>query len=241
MRHMIGGTLLFVVGACLGYAMAEPRQPTPAKESAQGSVSKGPADGGGTSVSERQFKGLTRRLVSLENRLRRVEELVERTETTIDRFGKGPGDPDGTRHKPRGAMEAGVADIVESLRSSDSEVRNEVTQIVRDEFQNMRSEWRAYRNVRGEVRDEEFLRDLSDRIELSESERDSLSQLLIEERTKRGEIRRKARETFDIRTARDEGKMLRAATEERAKKLLGEQRYEKWQSLREERRPPWRR
>jgi hypothetical protein len=122
-----------------------------------------------------------------------------------------------------------------------SEVRQTVGEIVRDEFRNMRTEWGAFRNARRELREEELLDELSSKTEVDERERNTMVEILQRERLEIGDLRRKSRETFDIKGGRDATKARRLETDKEIKTLLGAERSVLWKRIRESRRPPWRR
>lgn len=127
------------------------------------------------------------------------------------------------------------------IEAEGSVVRQAVGQIVRDEFKNMRSEWGAFRKARGELRDEEFIEELSGIAELNSEEKASIESMLATEREELRALRRKSRETFDIKGGRDSAKSRKEATDEEARALLGDERFDGWERLRERRQPPWRR
>ena len=131
--------------------------------------------------------------------------------------------------------------VTDALQDADSPLRTEVAQVVQDEFANMRSEWRAYRKARHEIRDEELIAALSAQVDISDRERSQLEGLLTDERRKIGEIRTKARETFDVRGAREQRREVHRQTDEAVLELLGTDGFESWKEIRGKRRPPWRR
>jgi hypothetical protein len=65
--------------------------------------------------------------------------------------------------------------------------------------------------------------------------------ILSSEREEIGALRRKARETFDVKGGRESSRERRMQTDEAARELLGADRFEDWLQLRQKRRPPWRR
>ena len=53
-----------------------------------------------------------------------------------------------------------VSSIGRANRDESSSLRVDVSQLVKDEFTHMKSEWRAFRRARHEIRDEVFLNSL---------------------------------------------------------------------------------
>ena len=131
------------------------------------------------------------------------------------------------------AARADVSNVIGGLlQDVDSTARRAVNQIVRDEFENIRSEWMAFRAARYEARDEELLDELAGQIDLDEDERSRIYDLLEEERKAIGEVRKDARKDFDIRGGRQRSKALRFETDVKVRALLGEERSDTWQRLR---------
>lgn len=180
---------------------------------------------------------LRRRVLGLEKRVLKLErerlELDRSAEPLLAKTADGI---------PAAVDERRLVSLIgRAIRDESSPIRADVSEVVKDQFENMRSEWRAFRKARREIHDEEFLSSLMKVVDLSDSERAQLDELLADERVKIGEIRATARETFDIRGARDRRRALRQETDDQALEVLGSDGFETWKELRQKRRGPGRR
>jgi hypothetical protein len=180
------------------------------------------------------------RLKRLEHQLKILTSQVQSHHSQRDDGQSSARPPAGPTEQPEGAKDV-TSIFQDEIQSEGSEVRQAVGQIVRDEFQNMRSEWSAFRDARHEVRDEALLQAFAMTANLEPDERSTLAGLLTSERNEVGALRRKARETFDVKAGRESTRSRRLETDQAIKDLLGAERSESWQRLRESRRPPWRR
>jgi len=229
---------VFVVGVLVGVSFSQTSRSGDDNLSNQSETTSEAAEKKGRRPASHQatVKRLQRRVRALERRVRKLESTAPT-----------PSGDEGSTVKKRAEAPGEISSVFltkvvsEALRQTDSPIRAEVSQVVKDEFANMRTEWRAYRKARHEIRDEEFIADLSASVELSDQERSELESLLGEERRKIGEIRTKARETFDVRGAREQRREVHRQTDEAALELLGADGYESWKEIRGKRRPPWRR
>ena len=235
-RSLSIGVVVFLMGVLVGVGASQSNRPEdeqlPAYSPNLDNSKRLP-----TPESLRRNDKLLRRVLSLEKRVVKLER--ERLNFAQPREPlKTKTEDVSTEAVDEGQL---VTLVGEAIRDESSSLRADVSQVVKDEFDNMRSEWRAFRKARHEIRDEEFLISLMKVVDLGDSERAQLDGLLADERLKIVEIRAKARETFDIRSARERRQELRDDTDERALEVLGSDDYEAWKELRQQRRGPGRR
>jgi len=134
-----------------------------------------------------------------------------------------------------------TGEFAEAVAQEDSAVRREMTQIVRDEFANMRGEWREMRRARHEARDGERLEKFAESADLDDEQVNQMSDLLAQERERVGELFRAARETYDFRGAREKVRELKGETDRTMGDVLDEKQLELWKEDRaqRQRRRPW--
>jgi len=131
--------------------------------------------------------------------------------------------------------------LATAVARENSPVRREVTQIVRDEFANMRGEWREMRRARHEARDEERVEKVADSADLDDDQINQMSDLLAQERKRVTGVFRSARDTYDFRGAREKVGEMRKETDQALVEVLDEKQLELWKEDRAQRRSrrPW--
>ncbi|MGB0648394.1 MAG: hypothetical protein ACPGQS_14515, partial [Bradymonadia bacterium] len=195
-----------------------------------------------TAKKDKQFLAQTQHNGALVNRVIRLEHRVKILSKRLKALQeKSQGIPSDTKgvvaHVSLGANGGpSPEDVSRSfgilLDDLDSPARRAVNQIVRDEFENIRSEWRAFRAARHEARDDELLEELANQVDLDSDERSRIYELLQKERKEMAKVRRDARRDFDIRGGRQRSKELRLQTDSIVRDLLGGERFDTWRSLR---------
>ena len=230
-RQIFFSTAIFGIGIFVGGAFSQTKPQLnvgTTKHSAKHSSSQAVSAEG---ISHADYAQLVKRVRVVERRLRTLEAARTSAKALEIEPIKRIVTPTEDKVQP---SEARIRNVVaEALRTGDSPLRAEFAQVVQDEFANMRSEWSAYRKARQEMRDEDFIAELANAIEISERERQQLESLLTTERQKIGEIRKAARETFDIRGARVQRREVSRQTDAAAFELLGAEGFEAWKDLRQ--------
>jgi len=123
-----------------------------------------------------------------------------------------------------------------AIKEDGSPVRQAVVELIQDEIKNRRAEWRAIRTARGESRDQDLLDKLSKKVELKESQRSRVLELLSDERKRVRKARRSARENLDFSTMRETVKSIRSESDETVAEFLDAEQLEAWKGIRKERR-----
>ncbi len=191
------------------------------------------------------------RIASLEARIEILQDRVETLEKRRGRRGpRGPearrdrrerGDEGGWsegRERRRGdGRRGGAPDLAAALDTADPEVREKVSNLVREEMEAASEQrWEERRRRRAE-RIERALADFAAAQSLSAADQEGLTDLWADERETITDLFRKAREDMSWGKAREEAEAIRERTDAAAREMLSEENYAAWVVLREEENP----
>lgn len=128
---------------------------------------------------------------------------------------------------------SGGEQVLEVLESEDPEVRERLRDVIDDELQSRREQRRAERRERKKANAEKMVQGLVSDYGISDSQADSLRDLLSDEHDQIREFFELARQDHSWGEARDKAQDLREENNEEVSELLDEDAYQAWQEQRD--------
>ena len=123
--------------------------------------------------------------------------------------------------------------VLEVLESDDPEVRDRLREVIDDELSTRREDRREERRERRKAQAEQMVRDLGNDYHISDSQQQTLRELLSDEQEQIGQFFQAARQDHSWGEARDKAQDLREDNDAEAMDLLNEEAYAGWQSKRD--------
>lgn len=177
------------------------------------------------------------RIQRLESRVSQLDQEVRIAAALGDRNGAAS-QPSAEGKEQRDKAVGRAADsrtaVLDTLESSDPQIRDRLKTVVREEQERLLEERREVRDERLADRTRERISALAARLSLSDAKVDLVSDALDAERAKISELFRQASEDFDLPHARLEAKRIRDATDAQMKASLGDDEFAAYMEMRAE-------